>query len=906
MLSCCSIARKGCQGRLSKAVNTRHGQNSSPVRGSHNLHSRQTSPGVVKHEGCRTRCPIRVCVGQKTTEQSLCRGLFSVEFRPCVLPSSLFSSCSLHCLPMPAAYYGSRYYSSEQTTRLPPRPPISKPPISRPSGAVTAYRINGAVITKPAKMLEPSLRKAQVQRVASPYKESAENLYRAKMHQVLNELLATRLRSKPRMQENEQHNKALKDGVGGVLARLWVSQTGPQHMIEESITNFTLKVIRGDTQSPVVYADISYQLHREFQRSIDKIERELVDISRKLCPLIQRSIINIECELVHVSREICARIPQLHMLLVESIANFNARIVAKEEMRRALEEEQMGRRLALEAEQKDKRRALEEEQMQRRLTLEEEQRDKRRALENEYKDRDHRRAAPEREARLNAWWADVEATFEESGNSNDQHFRDLTTRRLAWNRAITEDYEHYTHRLAEYFDDNSLQIRVKELLYRIHAALLEIIDESEQLSTEAHYIRLYRRLYKSCLSEPSAFHFVIQHTPLEYVAAKLLLSVRSARLHSKSYNRILWTSRSGVLRLGKPDTSNRIIDLWALMEANATALERFLEQIPFGMISSDNTPAQQRRRAQAAALTPFLALFNEISLITREIKRIMRKQKQWSLEGYPEVLKLLYDRLARHKRMMFWDFDKFTVANWRRNGRCLNTRTVFLKPPNQPEPLLSPVLFSVPPMSLTRSNWNYNDYRGPDGEMISITYARGIMNMDLALQNFQHNGVVSVDVRWASPTEPADGMLLGWFGRYVSVVTLSTQSEIVVCHFNQSYQYRRGVHVPPSLKSLLEDPRIVKVGIEIGNLRKRIEKYLGIFMTGTCDIGSLDISVQSTSSAGAQVQQPADVVGLVQKYFNKHLLSAPQSHKSWLQDFSLDQLQSRAFQVIGSACTYKV
>ena len=186
-----------------------------------------------------------------------------------------------------------------------------------------------------------------------------------------------------------------------------------------------------------------------------------------------------------------------------------------------------------------------------------------------------------------------------------------------------------------------------------------------------------------------------------------------------------------------------------------------------------------------------------------------------------------------------------------------------------------------------------------------VLYCRDFDSMESALERLQHHGIISMDARWAPQKRLLPGSPPEWFGQQVSVITLSTQSEIVVCHLALNTRYKHDSNVPSTLKLLLEDPSIVKVGVDLVKLQLRLARYLDIHLRGICDVGSLSISLQSISTAERRHSPDDDIKRLAKQCFGWELAASSRQGNFWLNPLSLPDLLGKISDLIGKTDAYK-
>jgi hypothetical protein len=448
-------------------------------------------------------------------------------------------------------------------------------------------------------------------------------------------------------------------------------------------------------------------------------------------------------------------------------------------------------------------------------------------------------------------------------------------------------YYGYIKTLGGYHFDKGIPESVKELLFCIEALVVEIIIGYLHIKTDAHVARFYQRAYLLRSVEPDAFRYHVELGARDHLAWMLQMSSEILELQTKSWSRFYWRENDVLFNGRASKLCARMRALVSLIKANSRDIQSLLsDAFFFGVLSGGCSQTAQLRRSQAAALRPFWKLVNGMSGISRYLRETTSH-----MERTPTTYLLRFcQEWDFAKRQLLCDLDFFCVANWTCNTRRLSSRTVFQGPPSQAEPPLSPVIYTVPAGYPRGPCWNYNDYKGQHGETVALCYCPELSSFDSVVTELKHNGVVAIDVQWVKDIDHGDGQRRFLPRRKLSVITLLTESQIAIYHLA-----RMGLDhadIRSSLKILLENPRIVKVGVNIKELQTRFERSLG--MRGTCDVASLNAALQVVSSvAPTKPQRTGDLSMLVKLHFDLELPRPPNQSDIWLRDLSLSCLQGK-------------
>lgn len=498
---------------------------------------------------------------------------------------------------------------------------------------------------------------------------------------------------------------------------------------------------------------------------------------------------------------------------------------------------------------------------------------------------------PHREAQRNKRWSLLESAFEQVAvdyQDFTRGFSDTSAKIARWLNDSLMWYDDYSYRLSGHNFEQDFRDGDKESMYQIRTLLLEMFEGLEQTISEAHFARLYRRVGRLCSLEPNASRYMWKHAHLEFAASKSQLSAKALKMRILRGSNGFWFSRS-------PSDSiyhwhfrpNRLTDLGVMIHRSASEIVKLVKEFYFGVLSNDHASTIQLRRAQAATLVPFLTVFDGWGVVFQELARVtMDSDSTINLESIISIHRQL--RYAR--RDAWFPLNWFAIVNWMSNDHRHPTRTAFLIPPSQPVPRLSPDAFSQSPGYGNIKHPYDTDHSVPRQASIPVVYCRNVVSVDSTLRQLRHNSIISIDVRWVAAKRRLPGTVPDWFGHEVSVITLSTPSQVVVCHLALHRQTRHDHNIPNSLRTLLEDSRIIKVGLDMVQLQQRFARYLNILMKGTLDVGSLHASLQSISPAGRRSRRKTDIRTMAKQCFGWDIPPSLRTGTFWLAPLSIPDL----------------
>ncbi|KAL2263605.1 hypothetical protein VTK26DRAFT_6072 [Humicola hyalothermophila] len=195
-----------------------------------------------------------------------------------------------------------------------------------------------------------------------------------------------------------------------------------------------------------------------------------------------------------------------------------------------------------------------------------------------------------------------------------------------------------------------------------------------------------------------------------------------------------------------------------------------------------------------------------------------------------------------------------------------------------------------------QSFWNYTMYRGPgeDGSLsakVKVHYCTSPHTTERTLkQYFVGEKILGFDLEWAGDAQKSQGPR-----KNVSLVQLATPSRIGLFHLAAYAQY--APLVTPTLKQILEDPEVTKLGVWIKGDCTRLSTYLGINARGIFELSHLYKLVKYSSSGEYNLinkkivslaNQAKDCLGLP-LFKGSHVRAS-----DWSQPLRMDQIMYSA------------
>jgi ribonuclease D len=116
---------------------------------------------------------------------------------------------------------------------------------------------------------------------------------------------------------------------------------------------------------------------------------------------------------------------------------------------------------------------------------------------------------------------------------------------------------------------------------------------------------------------------------------------------------------------------------------------------------------------------------------------------------------------------------------------------------------------------------------------IKVHYCESKATMErVCTEYFQDQDVIGLDLEWMAYSRTADGPR-----RNVSLIQIASPSRIALFHIAV---FKPGADfVPPSFRKIMENPKVSKVGVNIGPDCTRLKNHLGVNVQGIFELSHL-------------------------------------------------------------------
>jgi exonuclease 3'-5' domain-containing protein 2 len=190
------------------------------------------------------------------------------------------------------------------------------------------------------------------------------------------------------------------------------------------------------------------------------------------------------------------------------------------------------------------------------------------------------------------------------------------------------------------------------------------------------------------------------------------------------------------------------------------------------------------------------------------------------------------------------------------------------------------------------SFWSHTLYRGPEVDgvqpKVKVHYCRRKHTTQRVLeQYFLREKILGFDIEWKPDTNRNGGIK-----RNVSLIQLASEDRIALCHIALYPGDKMNDLVAPSLKAIMEDPSITKVGVAIKADCTRLRKFLDIHPRAIFELSHLYKLVKFSSSKDYKLinKKLVSLATQVQEHLHLPMFKGEVRSSDWTQTLAMDQI----------------
>ena len=194
--------------------------------------------------------------------------------------------------------------------------------------------------------------------------------------------------------------------------------------------------------------------------------------------------------------------------------------------------------------------------------------------------------------------------------------------------------------------------------------------------------------------------------------------------------------------------------------------------------------------------------------------------------------------------------------------------------------------------STTAAYWRYSLYEHPTKGKVKVHYCKSKETTERTAQLFLGKEVVGFDIEWKPQAHATDGLK-----KNVSLVQLASEERIALFHIAR---YPKGEtiddFIAPTLKSIMEDPSVSKVGVSVKSDCTRLRKFMGIESRGLFELSHLYKLVKFSAPGNVKKidKRLVSLATQVEEHLQLPLWKGDVRSSDWSTDLNYQQMQYAA------------
>ena len=206
-----------------------------------------------------------------------------------------------------------------------------------------------------------------------------------------------------------------------------------------------------------------------------------------------------------------------------------------------------------------------------------------------------------------------------------------------------------------------------------------------------------------------------------------------------------------------------------------------------------------------------------------------------------------------------------------------------------PEPSLRDAMLAS--KSTGAAYWRYSLYETPTGDRVKVHYCRSKETAERIARLFLDEDVVGFDIEWKPQANANDGIK-----KNVSLIQLASEERIALFHIAR---FSKGDTVDdlvvPSLKTLMENPNISKVGVSVKADSSRLRKHMEIDSRGLFELSHLHKLVKFSNDDVKKIDKMlVSLAKQVEEHLQLPLWKGDVRSSDWSEELSYQQIQYAA------------
>jgi hypothetical protein len=210
----------------------------------------------------------------------------------------------------------------------------------------------------------------------------------------------------------------------------------------------------------------------------------------------------------------------------------------------------------------------------------------------------------------------------------------------------------------------------------------------------------------------------------------------------------------------------------------------------------------------------------------------------------------------------------------------------------------TPLAFQIPQDVLQKAKdatpgtkdsfWSYKMYLGPENQEVKVHYCRSKNTTERVAQYFLNGAVIGFDIEWKPEATKNSGIK-----NNVALIQFASETRIALFHIAAFPKDTVSDLVAPTMKKIMEDANITKVGVAIKADCTRLRNYLDIDPKGILELSHL-YKLVKYSSSGDESKINKRLVSLTtqaEEHLKLPIFKGEVRSSDWTQSLSIDQIK---------------
>ncbi|MCJ1404997.1 hypothetical protein MMC11_008223 [Xylographa trunciseda] len=187
--------------------------------------------------------------------------------------------------------------------------------------------------------------------------------------------------------------------------------------------------------------------------------------------------------------------------------------------------------------------------------------------------------------------------------------------------------------------------------------------------------------------------------------------------------------------------------------------------------------------------------------------------------------------------------------------------------------------------------WQYSLYENSVGERVKVHYCKSKQTTESIAKWFLDKEVIGFDIEWKPNAQYSDGIR-----KNVSLIQLASEERIALFHIAKFSQGDTlSDLLAPTLKAIMEDPKISKVGVSVKSDCTRLRRSLGIEARGLFELSHLYKLVKYSANEAKKIDKKLVALAKqVEEHLQLPLWKGDVRSSDWSQPLNYQQIQYAA------------